>query len=645
MTVSPARILVVEDETIVAMDLAATLRRLGHEVVGTVGTGTAAIERARSSNPDLILMDIRLKGPMNGIEAAAAIQRERTTAIVFLTAHADIETVERSKVAAPLGYLVKPFDEQNLHRIIEVALHRAATERSAREEALAALWRSEERFRLLVDAVTDYALFALDAQGRIASWNAGAERITGYTEDEVAGLPVAVLRPPEQRDAEAIEAILAGIRERGSAEWDDTGAKKDGTHFLARVYCTTMQDRDGTFIGYVVVTRDVTQQRNLEAQVLQAQRFESLARLAGGVAHDFNNMLMVIFARCDILLRTLTAERDRQFIRDIRMAATKNRDLTQQLLAAARQQVLEPQVVNLNDVVRSALRLLAPTLGEDIAIEEQLYEPLWTVCADPNKLHQVLMNLAINARDAMPDGGTLTIETRNVAVDGAYAAQHVGLSGGKYVLLAVSDTGTGIPPEVRDRIFDPFFTTKQPGRGTGLGLAVVRGIVEQTGGRIWMYSEENLGTTFKIFLARHGGEVTHELVADEELPQRGTETILLVEDEELLRSVIREALEDAGYVVLEARAPDEALAISSAYDGRIHLLLTDVVMPRMSGKELAVRIAAERPEVQIIFMSGYTNQTVMNHTQLPAGVRYVEKPIASAALLRTVRAALDEGQS
>ena len=637
-----ARILVVEDETIVAMDLAATLRRLRHEVVGTVGTGSAAVERARASIPDLILMDIRLKGPMNGIEAAAAIQRERPTAIVFLTAHADMETVERSKVAAPHGYLVKPFDEQNLHRIIEVALHRATTEKSAHDETLGALWRSEERFRLLVDAVKDYALFAFDPEGHIASWNSGAERMTGYTEEEVIGQSIAILREPELQSPDEIDRILAEIRERGTAEWEGTGIMKDGSQYLAHAYCTTMLDRDGGLVGYVAVTRDVTEQRNLEAQLIETQRFESLARLAGGVAHDFNNMLMVIFARCELLLRTLAGEKDRQYIRDIRMAAKKNRDLTQQLLAAARQQVLQPQVVNLNDVVRSALQLLGPTLGEDITIEERLDEPLWSVNADPNKLHQVLMNLAINARDAMPHGGTLTIETRNVEVDSAYAKQHIGMSDGMYVLLAVSDSGTGIPPDVRDRIFDPFFTTKEPGRGTGLGLAVVRGIVEQTGGRIWVYSEENLGTAFKIFLARHGGEARREVAADEELPQRGTETILLVEDEELLRGVIRESLEDAGYAVLEAEAPDEALAISTAYDGTIHLLLTDVIMPRMTGKELAGRIVAERPGVQVIFMSGYTNQSIMNHTQLPAGVRYLEKPIASGALLRSVRAALDE---
>jgi len=636
------RILVVEDEMIVAMDLAETLRRLGHDVVGNAGSGEAAVERAHALAPDLILMDIRLKGSMDGIEAATAIQRQRPTPIVFLTAHADMETVERSMPADPHGYLVKPFEESALHRVIEIALHRARVDQSARDETLGALWQSEERFRLLVETVKDYAIIGFDPAGRIASWNRGAERMTGYTEEEVIGQQGAMLRPPEGRDAAEIESLLAAIRESGGAEWDDVGIRKDGTRYLLHISTVPMTDRSGDFIGYVSVTRDVTLQRSLEAQVVQAQRFESLARLAGGVAHDFNNMLMVIFARCDILLRLLTSERERQFIRDIRTAATKNRDLTQQLLAAARQQVLAPQVVNLNDVVRSALQLLGPTLGEDIIIDRELQDSLWTVNADPNKLHQVLLNLAINARDAMPSGGTLSIETRNVVVDSAYALQHIGLQNGEHVLLAVTDSGTGIPADIRDRIYDPFFTTKEPGRGTGLGLAVVRGVIEQTGGRIWMYSEEGRGTTFKIFLPRYGVEVTQEAVVDESAPPRGTETILLVEDEELLREVVREAVADAGYEVLVAKTPEEALAMSRDFDGRIDLLLTDVVMPRMNGKTLAARIAADRPSIRIIFMSGYTNHAIMNHVQLPAGVRYIEKPIVSDTLLRTLRAVLDE---
>jgi PAS domain S-box-containing protein len=635
------RILIVEDETIVAMDIAATLRRLGYEITGTAADGVSAIESARSSKPDLIVMDIRLKGAMDGIEAAAAIQKDQVTPTIFLTAHADADTVERSKVAGPYGYLLKPFDERTLHRAIDIALHRAATEKGAREQTLDALWQSEERFRLLVDAVKDYALFMIDLQGRIASWSPAAQRMTGFTAEEVLGNSLTILRLPDGTAAD-LERLFDQVRREGGAVLDGVALRKNGTEYLAHVSCTPMLDRKDVLLGYVCVIRDMTEQRSLEAQLAQAQRLESLGQLAGGVAHDFNNMLMVIFARCEILLNLAQTEKQRRYISEIRMAANKNRDLTQQLLGAARQQLLAPHVMNLNLVIASAVQLLTATLGENIEIRQELQEPLWNVHADPGKLHQVLLNLAINARDAMPNGGVLTIESHNVHVDASYARQHLGLRDGDYVSLVISDTGSGIPADVRDRIYDPFFTTKALGQGTGLGLAVVRGIIEQTGGRIWMYSEEGRGTTFKIFLPRNAAEAAADVSVEEVLPRRGTETILLVEDEGILRAIVRDALEEHGYHVLEARTPAEALTINAAYADGIDLLLTDVIMPGMNGRDLAETISATRPKTRIIFMSGYTNHALMSHTALPPGVRHLEKPISTTLLLQTVRATLDE---
>jgi CheY-like chemotaxis protein len=288
------------------------------------------------------------------------------------------------------------------------------------------------------------------------------------------------------------------------------------------------------------------------------------------------------------------------------------------------------------------MQLLGPTLGEHIAIRTELESSLWNVYADPGKLHQVLLNLAINARDAMARGGTLMIESRNVHVDSVYGRHHLRLRDGDYVTLIVSDTGSGIPKEVRDRIYDPFFTTKEPGRGTGLGLAVVRGIIEQTGGQIWMYSEEGRGTTFKIFLPRHSADATDDVVPDESLPERGQETILLVEDEELVREVVRETLEEQGYRVIEARTPAHALTMTAEFTDPIHLLLTDVVMPGMTGRELAEAMVAGRPQLRVIFMSGYTSHAVIDHAALPVGARYLEKPFLMSVLLRTIRAALDD---
>jgi len=632
------RILIVEDETIVAMDLAAGLRRLGYEVIATARTGEGAVASAATLLPDLVLMDIRLKGKMDGIDAAAIIHREHHIPVVFLTAHADLRTVERAQDAAPYGYLVKPFDESDLHRAVAIALTRARAERGLQQETLDALWNSEERYRLLVEAVKDHAIIALDLRGRIVSWPAAAEAMTGYTAAEMIGNQVSILHPP---DVATIEERLKAVAETGSAELEEWRLRKDGTRFLAQIHASPIFDREGVLIGYTSVVRDITQERSLEAQLLQAQRLDSLGQLAGGIAHDFNNMLMVIFTRCDLLLRVNgPIENYRQYIADIRAAAMKNRELTQQLLAAARRQVLLPQVVDLNNVITPAMQLLSPSLGEHIVIRTELQEPLWPVHADPGKLHQVLVNLALNARDAMPQGGFLNIETRNIGIDESYARQHVGIEAGEYVALIVGDTGSGIPESVRDRIYDPFFSTKEAGKGTGLGLAVVRGIVEQTGGRIWMYSEEGRGTVFKIFLPRELS-AAHALTADEDepVPQRGTETIMVVEDEPLLRTIVREALEEHGYRVLEASTPDEALGMSTRNGETIHLLLTDVVMPGMQGPELAQRIADHRPQIRVIYMSGYTNGSLAH--AMPHGFRYVEKPISTNALLRTVRETLE----
>ena len=330
-----------------------------------------------------------------------------------------------------------------------------------------------------------------------------------------------------------------------------------------------------------------------------------------------------------------------RYLDDIRAAAVRNRDLTQQLLAAARKQILQPQVLLVSEVVESTMRLLAPTLGENILIRIDLDTPLWSVYADPGKLNQVVLNLALNARDAMPHGGHLTIEARNFRADELYVRQGTGVRPGEYVQLIVSDNGGGIPPDIREQIFDPFFTTK--GTGTGLGLAVVRGIVEQTGGHIWVYSEVGEGTTFKILLPRHAGR--GERIRDDQpqpLVHRGHETILLVEDEQLLLTVVRETLEEHGYRVLEAHSADAALAISRAYEGEIHLLLTDVIMPETTGRVLAETLVPERPNLRVVFMSGYTDNAIVHHGMLDPGVRFLEKPATTNTLLRVVTKALAE---
>ncbi|HEV2720191.1 MAG TPA: response regulator [Thermoanaerobaculia bacterium] len=628
-----ACIVVVEDEAIVAMDIAATLRRFGYQIPAVVDSGRAAIDAVAAAAPDLVLMDIRLNGPMDGVETAGQIRARFDVPVVFLTAHADEATVDRSSRAAPYGYVLKPFDEGELRRAVEIALSRHRAERDLR-------WESEERMRLLIDAVRDYAIIVVDLDGRVASWNTGAERMTGYAAEEIVGKPLTMLYSDGERDAEALRRELREITAGGSSETEAWRVRKDGTRFLAQIVRSPIVNRAGRVSACATVMRDVTERRRLEAHILEAEKLDNLGRLAGGIAHDFNNMLMVIFSRAEVLARTIgAADPARRFVDDIRSAAMKSRDLTQQLLAAARRQVLQPKVTSVNEVVESAARLLGSSIGEDVVLRTDLQEELWPVFADAGKLHQVLMNLALNARDAMPSGGALTIETRNFRATPSYVRQHPQLAVGDYVLIVVSDTGFGIAPDLRAHIFDPFFSTKAA--GTGLGLAVVKGIVEQTGGQVWLYSEVNQGTTFKIFLPRLRDAGQREQPRPEpEALEEGTETILLVEDETLLRTIIGETLEEHGYHVLSAPTPAEALAVSGAFAERIDLLLTDVIMPGMNGRALAERIATQRHDIHVLFMSGYTDNAIVHHGVLDAGVHFIEKPVPTPALLRAVREAL-----
>jgi two-component system, cell cycle sensor histidine kinase and response regulator CckA len=632
------RVLVVEDEAIVAMDIAATLERHGYAIAGVVPSGHAAVEMAAAQRPDLVLMDIHLRGAMNGIEAARAIREQLALPVVFLTAHADAETTLRASHSAPYGYVLKPFDEQELLRAVIMALQRHGTEHDT-------LWDSEERFRMLVEAVEDYAIVLLDLDGRIVSWNRGAERLSGYREEEVVGQSFVLFYPQEERDPERLRHELADVVASGRREVEGWRLRKNGQRYWGRSVRTPIIDRDGRARGVASVTHDVTERRALEAQLLEAQKLDSLGKLAGGVAHDFNNMLMVILTRAELLTRGPTlSDVQRRYLNDIITAARKSGSLTNQLLAAARQQVLQPEVVDLNEVVQSTMRLLASSLGEDVTLRLHLAERVWCIYADPAKLHQVLLNLSINAREAMPDGGTLAIETRNFRADAAHQRQHPALAQGDYVQLIVSDTGVGIPEEIRTQIYDPFFSTKA--RGSGLGLAVVRGIVEQTGGHIWLYSELGQGTTFRILFPRHDrapapAEAPQQHAEDETmLPARGHETILVVEDEALVRTILVETLLEHGYRVLQAATSAEALAVSRATPGEIDLLLTDMLLPGRNGRLLSRALVAERPHLRVIYMSGYTDDIM--ETRLEEGVRFLEKPVPTTLLLQTVRAALDE---
>jgi nitrogen-specific signal transduction histidine kinase/ActR/RegA family two-component response regulator len=392
----------------------------------------------------------------------------------------------------------------------------------------------------------------------------------------------------------------------------------------------------------VGLIEDITEVRHTEEQLLQAQKMEAVGRLAGGIAHDFNNLLTVIVGYSDFLIEDLGADhRAVASVNEIRTAAQSAERLTRQLLAFSRRQILQPQSLDLNDVLRRVDALLRRVIGEDVVLHMKVRIPLPRVSADPGQIEQVIMNLAVNARDAMPHGGVLTIETDAVELDETYVARHAGSSVGTHVMVAVSDTGHGIDEATHKRLFEPFFTTKEPGKGTGLGLATAYGIVKQSHGSIWVYSELGHGSTFKVYLP-----ATTELPVESLTPQptslAGTETILIVEDQVEARAVIRETLLRRGYVVVEAGNGPEALQVCEQHPGPIHALLTDVVMPGMSGRHLAEILATQRPGLRIIYMSGYTDDAIVRHGVLDSGLSFVQKPFTATSLLQKIREALDK---
>jgi len=526
---------------------------------------------------------------------------------------------------------------------VSVGLAQSARRR-AREakRAAALLQQSEEQYRLLFES-NPQPMWVYDegSLGYLAV-NDAAIRHYGYSREEFLAMTLREIRPPEEVQALEQHGITRRERQHGAFRslrvWKHR--KKDGTLIDVEIAASPMEFQGRR--AWLALANDITEKSKLEAQFLQAQKLESAGRLAGGVAHDFNNLLGVIIGYGELVrgqLREGDASRDR--VSQILKAAERAAGLTRQLLAFSRQQVLQPRVLDLNRVVAEIEPMLTRLIGEDVQLETTFAERLGPVKADPGQMEQVIMNLVVNARDAMPRGGRLTIETANAELDAAFAGPRPGLEPGPYVMLAVSDTGLGMEPEVLQQIFEPFFTTKGAGKGTGLGLPTVHGIVKQSGGHLFVYSEVGRGSTFKIYLPRLEGATEHREPVVESQPQRGCERILLVEDEESLRSLVRECLEASGYSVVEARRGVEALELAARSNEPIQLLLTDVVMPGMSGRELAEQIAVSRPEIKVLYMSGYTDDAVVRHGVLTAEMAFLQKPFNMVALASKVRAVLD----
>ncbi len=519
---------------------------------------------------------------------------------------------------------------------IEEELRRAHEELDRRKTR--ELRDSQNRLALIVDSSQD-AIIGKNLDGIVTHWNKGAEHIYGYTAQEMIGKPISVLAPNDRSDE--IPSILEKIRQGQRVEYfESVRVTKDQRNLNVSISVSPIYDAEGKVVGASTIARNITAQKKIEDQLRQSQKMEAVGRLAGGVAHDFNNLLGIVTA-CSELLRSRVDANDLEYIDNIREAAKRGASLTRQLLAFSRRQPVQTQLLDLNERLREVNKLLHPLMGDDVEIVLLPRRATAIIEADPGQLDQIVINLAANARDAMPRGGKLILETAVFDLDESFAREHPAMIAGRYVMLSVSDNGTGMDEATRSRIFEPFFTTKEVGKGSGLGLATVYGIVKQSGGHVWVYSESGHGTTFKIYLPSAEHKLgTSAAVQAEALPaRREGVSILLAEDDVIMRRLTRKMLEEHGYQVLEAEDGKSALDLIRSNHAAIALVLTDVVMKAMTGPELVLRLIESHPAMKVVYMSGYTGELVP-HQGLDSGIRLLEKPFTRADLLKTIDAAL-----
>ncbi|TMJ64035.1 MAG: PAS domain S-box protein [Alphaproteobacteria bacterium] len=508
----------------------------------------------------------------------------------------------------------------------------------------AQLEETERRFHLLIDAVTEYAIFMLDTAGNVVSWNPGAERIKGYSSAEILGQHFSRFYTEDDRRKGLPRTALATAERTGKYEAEGWRCRKDGTTFMANVVINAIRHASGRLLGFAKITRDITEKKAAEEQLRQAQKMEAVGQLTGGVAHDFNNLLTVIMGNLENLDRILPpAPSTQRIIAAALRAASRAAMLTHRLLAFSRRQPLTPEVLSANKLVAGISELLRRTLGESILVETVLAGGLWPTLADGNQLENALINLAINARDAMPEGGKLTIETANTHLDEAYARMHDEVQPGQYVGIFVTDTGIGMTPETVAHAFEPFFTTKEIGQGTGLGLSQVYGFIKQSGGHVKIYSEVGLGTTVKLYLPRYRGteQAVDEKLETHQLPRGRSELVLVVEDDPDVRDYTVEMVGDLGYSVLSA--PDGASALRLLDSHReVSLLFTDVGLPGgMNGRQLAEQALRRQPQLKVLYTTGYARNAIVNQGRLDPAVEVVFKPFTYSDLATKIRHVLE----
>jgi len=635
------RVLITEDMPRDAKLVASVLERAGYRVQFEVTDSVEVfLEHLETIEYDVILADFNLRN-WTALDALEILkQRGKDIPLIVVTGTLGDEAAVECIKQGAADFVLK----DRLARL-PAAVQHTLEEKRLREErkrAEESLRESEERFRATFENA-GVGMALLDMQGRPVKSNPALRRILGYSEEELIRTTLNEVTHPDDRELGGwlYSELAAGKRDK--YEMEKRYLTKGGDVVWGLTTTSLVKDRQGRPVCAVGMLQDITERKRLELQLRQAQKMEAVGRLAGGVAHDFNNLLTIINGFAALLSRQTSAEDPRhEQLKEILTAGETAASLTRQLLAFSRRQLLEPRVLGLNSVVADIENMLRHLIGEDVELVTTLQPDLGRVKVDPGQIEQVIMNLVVNARDAMPQGGKLLIETSDVEIDEDYVRSHAPMLPGKYVMMAVSDTGCGMDLETQAHIFEPFFTTKEEGRGTGLGLATVYGIVKQSGGFIWVYSEPGRGSTFKIYFPRVEEVLpTAKTVKVRAQRVEGSKTVLVVEDEAGVRSLVCQALAAHGYKVLEAAGAARALKISKQHTQPIDLLLTDVVMPRTSGKELAKRLSSLHPETKVLYMSGYTDDAVVRLGLSEGGTPFLQKPFGPDALLLKVHEVLE----
>jgi PAS domain S-box-containing protein len=670
-------ILLVDDEPANLQLLKVLLESRGHRTA-LASNGQEALLQAQAALPDLVISDI-LMPVMDGYGLCRVwMQDPRLRTIPFVFYTATYQTEEDEQLGLSMGaaeYLRKPMEpepflaqiERVLDRARQGVLHAPGTlpleeraflklynERLVQKldkrhgeviKQMAALKEAEALLRIkgaALEAAAD-GIAITDSQGVVEWANPSFSQITGIPSERLVGHSLRVLRR-ESQDPAFFERLWDTLMEGRPWEGEIVNRHEDGSLHTAKTTITPVRNEQGKRTHFIEIMQDITGSKRVEADLRQSQKMEAVGRLAGGVAHDFNNMLNVILMNTELCLATThLPEESRRRLLDVQHAAERSADLTRQLLAFSRKQPAQPQRILPQDAVGENLKLLRRLIGENIELTFKAEPDTWPIHMDPSQLSQILANLVINARDAIPESGTICIETANIHTDDDSRLFHSGMAPGDYVQLSVSDTGCGMDHTTLERIFEPYFTTKGEGKGTGLGLSIVYGIAQQNGGTVSAYSHLGVGTTLKVYLPRCGAVEAEAAPARRTDLPRGNETILVAEDEPSMLEVLRRALEGQGYTVLASSNPIDVCFLAQQHPGPIHLLLTDVVMPGINGKELRERVTALRPGIQVLFMSGYTGDIMAKRGLLEQEIRFLQKPFRIQDLARMVRTALDAG--